>query len=118
MISRRGFFFIGAAILGVIAVSFWGSNYPSRVTIINASGAPLHDVVLEASNQRIELGTIDNGATRSSEIRPGDRLVIRFDEKRWTSTEKLEPAQSLVLFVYPNARIEQRSKIGTINGNS
>ena len=113
MISRRGFFFIGAAILGVIAISYWGSNYPARVTIINASGAPLHDVVLEVKEQRIELGTIENGATRSREVPSGATVVIRFDEKRWTSSEKLEPAQSLVLFVYPNGRIEQRSKIGS-----
>jgi len=118
VISRRGFVFIAVAILGVVAVSFWATNYPARVTIINASGAPLHNVVLEEKDERIELGTIENGATRSSEVRPGAQLVIRFDEKRWTSSEKLEPAQSLVLFVYPNGRIEQRSKIGSINGSS
>jgi len=112
VISRRGFIFIGVAIVGVIAVSYWGSNYPSRVTIINASGATLHNVTLEVKDERIELGTIENGATRSSEIHPGAPLVVHLDEKRWTSGEKLEPAQALVLFVYPNGRIEQRSKIG------
>lgn len=118
MISRRGFVFIGVAILGVIAVSFWATNYPTRVTIINASGATLHRVTLDVKDQHIDLGAIENGATRSSEMHPGDRLVIHLDEKTWTSDDKLEPAQSLVLFVYPNGKIEPRSKIGTINGNS
>ena len=115
MIRRRWIYFIGAALLGVLAVAYWGGNYPARVTIINASGVELHDVTLTTPSERVDLGTIENGATRSATMRPSDTLEVRFGDKRWTSDEKLTPAQSVVLFVYPEGRIERRSKLGTIN---
>lgn len=115
MIRRRWLYFIGAAFLGVLAIAYWGSNYPARVTIINASGAALHDVALSTPGEQIDLGTIENGATRGATLRPGDVLEVRFSDKHWRSDEKLTPAQSVVLFVYPEGRIERRSKLGAIN---
>src|SRR5438270_5507466 len=58
MFSRRSLYFVAAAIAGVFIVSQWAMTYPSHVTIINTSGAPLRNVTLESSNQRIALGTI------------------------------------------------------------
>lgn len=115
MISRRWLYFIGAGFLGVLAIAHWGSNYPARVTIINASGVPLERVVLETEHERGEVGTIENGATRNVQLRPGEKVTVRYGSKRWTSEQQLTPAQSLVLFVYPEGRIEPRSRLGTIN---
>src|SRR5438067_15106 len=105
MFSRRSLYFFAAAIAGVFIVSQWAMTYPSHVTIINTSGAPLRNVTLESSNQRIALGTIANGATRTATIRPGGTLEIRFDDKHWTPVDKLEPAQAVVLSVRPNGRV-------------
>ncbi len=115
MIRRRWIYFIGAAFLGVLAIAHWAGNYPARVTIINASGATLDNVSVETPDERIDLGAIDNGVSRSAALRPGERVIVRLGEKRWTSDDKLTPAQSLVLFVYPNGRIVPRSKLGAIN---
>lgn len=115
MIRRRWIYFIGAAFLGVLGVAHWADNYPSRVTIINASGATLEHVTLETAKEQIDVGTLYNGASRTTSLRPGEVVTVRLGDKRWTSEEKLTPAQSLVLFVYPNGRIEPRWKLGTIN---
>ena len=114
MIRRRWIYFIAGAFLGVLGIAHWAANYPARVTIINASGAPLPNVVVETPDDRIDLGAIDSGASRTASLRPGARVDVRLGDKRWTSSEPLTPAQSLVLFVYPNGRIEPRTKLGTI----
>lgn len=115
MIRRRWIYFIAFAFLGVLGVAHWAGNYPARVTIINASGAALPNVTLATPREQIDLGAIENGVSRTTSLRPGDLVEVRLGDKRWTSDEKLTPAQSLVLFVYPNGRIEPRSKLGTIN---
>ena len=115
MIRRRWIYFIGTAFIGVLAIAYWAGQYPARVTIINASGQSLPTVIVETPDDQIDLGAIASGRSRSASLRPGQRIDVRLGAKRWTSEEKLTPAQALVLFVYPNGRIEQRSKIGTID---
>ena len=106
MTNRPVLWFAGATILGVIAMAHWAGRYPARVTIINASGSAVANVTLVAANQKIEIGRIENGATKTASLDPGESFELRYDAKSWTSHEKLTPAQAIVLFVNAAGRIE------------
>jgi hypothetical protein len=114
MISRPLLWFIGLGVVVLLALAWWGSRYPARVTIINVSGAALRDVEIRSGDQSVAAGTIVNGRTRSVTLEPGDTVVVHFGHTTWRSAEALTPARSMVLYVGPGGRVEERSRLGQI----
>ncbi|MEK6374279.1 MAG: hypothetical protein AABO58_16450 [Acidobacteriota bacterium] len=114
MISRPLLWFIALAVAVLLALAWWGSRYPARVTIINVSGGALREVEIRSGDQRVAAGTIANGRTRSVALEPGDTVVVHFGRTTWRSAEELTPARSMVLYVGPGGRVEERSRLGTL----
>lgn len=115
MLSRRLLWFIAAAVMVLLALSWWGRRYPARVTIINVSGTALREVEIRSGAQTVAAGTIANGRTRTVALEPGDSVVIHFGRTTWRSAEELTPARSMVVYVGPGGRIEERSRLGSLN---
>lgn len=105
MISKRLLLFIGATLAVLLALSWWGSRYPARVTIINSSGALLPEVEVRSGTQRVTTGAIQNGGSRSVTLEPGNEVVIHFGQTTWRSPDALTPAQAMVLYVRPNGTV-------------
>ena len=115
MISKPLLYFIVIAVLIILGLAWWAGNYPARLTVINNSGVDLATVTVESKRQHVDLGTIINGGAKSASLDPGDRVTIRYGDKRWTSDAKLTPAQSMIAYVTPNGKIELRSRLGTLS---
>src|SRR5437899_2029247 len=105
MISKRLLWFIALAVVGLLALAWWGHRYPARVTIINVSGLALREVEIRSGEQRAMMGTIPNGGTRSVALAPGDAVAIHFARTTWRSSEELTPAQAMVLYIAPEGRV-------------
>src|SRR5437764_2450224 len=111
MISKRLLWFIGAALAALLAMAWWGHRYPARVTIINVSGVALREVEIRSGQQRAMTGTIPNGGTRSVALMPGDEVSIHFARTTWRSPEELTPVRAMLLYVGPEGRVEERSRL-------
>ena len=112
MISKRLLWFIAIAVAALLALAWWGRRYPARVTIINVSGVGLRGVEIRSGEQRVMAMTIPNGGTRSVALAPGDAVTIHFGRTTWRSSEELTPARAMVLYVGPEGRVEERSRLG------
>ena len=115
MISRPLLWFIALALLAILGISFWAGNYPARVTIINNSGADLTGLTLTSSAEHVTVAPVLNGSARTAQLRPGGKVTIRFGSTSWTSADDLTPGRSLVVYVFPDGRIEARPKLGALN---
>ncbi len=114
MISRKVLWFLALALAGVMAVTWWAGRYPARVAIINQAGA-LRNVTLYAGDEAFEIGEVQRGGTRTVVIPSGRLLTLRYTtsvERTWRSQKPASPAQSIVLTIRPNERVEVRSAIG------
>lgn len=105
MISKRLLLFIGATLVALLALSWWGHRYPARVTIINASGAPLRDVEIRSGAQRVNTGPIPNGGSRTVSLEPGDSVTLHFGRTTWRSPNELAPAAAMVLYIGPDGTV-------------
>jgi hypothetical protein len=101
-------------VLAIVGITFWARGYPSRVTIINNSGAEIDNVTIDSGAQRVTIPSIANGAATSVTLGPGSDVSVRFASIHWQSSARLGPARAMVVYVYPDGRIEERSKIGSM----
>jgi hypothetical protein len=44
--------------------------------------------------------------------RTGDEVTIHFARTTWRSSEELTPARAMVLYIGPEGRVEERSRLG------
>jgi len=114
LIPKGLLWFIGAALVVLLALSWWGRRYPARVTIINISGTTLREVEIRCGDQRVAAGSIPNGGTRSVSLTPGAVVTLHFAGRTWTSPEDLTPARAMVLYVGAGGRVEERSRLGRL----
>ncbi|HSP16050.1 MAG TPA: hypothetical protein VLV78_14995 [Thermoanaerobaculia bacterium] len=101
MISRKLLWFIGLALAGVLAVTWWAGSYPARVVVVN-QGALARDVRITTAGQEFPIGNLRPAGTRVVTIPSGDFVTIDFEASRhrtWRSPEKIVPAQSLTVFI-------------------
>ena len=101
MISRKLLWFIGLALAGVLAVTWWAGSYPARVVIIN-QGTIARAVKVTTAGQEFLIGDLRPAETRVVTVPSGDFVTIEFDasrHRRWQSAEKIVPAQSMTLFI-------------------
>ncbi|HYS52480.1 MAG TPA: hypothetical protein VER58_01785 [Thermoanaerobaculia bacterium] len=83
-----------------LVVRFTGS--PSKLTLVNASGAEVSSVIVASGDQRMDLGAIANGEVRKIDLVPGKPLRIEytFEQRRvWTNSEPLTAFQFLTVFI-------------------
>jgi hypothetical protein len=107
MISKRLLWLIAITLAALLALAWWGSRKPARVTIINASGAELRDVEVRSGEQRVSTGAIPNGASRSVTLTPGETVTVHFGRTTWRSADELTPARAMVLYIRPGGAVTQ-----------
>jgi hypothetical protein len=101
VISRKLLWFIGLALAGVLAVTWWAGSYPARVVVINQGGFA-RAVTVATRGQEFRIGDLRPAETRVVSIPSGDRVTIEFENakpRRWQSAEKIQPAQSMTVFI-------------------
>lgn len=108
MISKRLLWFLAIAVATLVVLAWWGKRYPSRVTIINASGVALQDVEIRSGEQRASTGPIPNGGSHSAAFAPGETVTIHFGRTTWRSPRELTPAGAMVVYVRPEGRVTTR----------
>src|SRR5437660_8219237 len=81
---------------------------PSKLTLVNASGAEVSSVIITSGNQRMNIGRIANGEVRKVDLAPGKALRIEytFEQPRvWTNAEPLAGFQFLTVFIGPDKKL-------------
>lgn len=117
MISKGLLWTIFLGVIGVVIVAWHMGTLPARVVIINQSGAPLRNVVVDAGGSRYEIGGLDNGESRRIAIDPAEELRLTFSgtaDRIWTAPDPLTAGQSLVVYVTPGDHIVSRNRIGAL----
>lgn len=107
MISKTLLWIIALSVLGLLAVSWWGSTLPARVVIINQAGT-LRDVSVSIGDETLQIGELRRGESRAFSLRARGtvRLVYTASSRRtWQSHEQLRAGQSMVLTIRPNERV-------------
>lgn len=118
VLSRKVLWSIGLGIVGVLIITWHVGSLPARVVIINQSGNPLGNVVIDADGARYQLGNLGNGESRRISITPAEHVRVTFRttaDRSWNSPEPVTAGQSLLLYVTPGDRIVARNRIGTYN---
>ena len=108
MISKKLLWLIALSVAALLALAWWGSRYPARVTIINASGVALRDVEIRSGGQRASTGPIPNGGSRSVTLAPAETVTIHFGRTTWRSPDELTPARAMVLYIGPEGEVTTR----------
>lgn len=95
---------LAAALVILLYVLLRSGEIPARVTLINASGTALTDVVLTGGNRSVSIALLHNGETHTATLQSGAHVVITFRGEaaarhRWTSPEPLSPYKAMVLTV-------------------
>jgi hypothetical protein len=101
VISRKLLWFIGLALAGVLAVTWWAGSYPARVLVVNQGPIARH-VKITTGGQDFPIGDLRPAETRVVKIPSGDFVTVECDSSRhlsWQSPEKAVPAQSLTVFL-------------------
>jgi hypothetical protein len=114
VISRGLLWFIGLALLALLATTWWGSRYPATVLVMNQA-ATLRDVTLTTSGRAVAIGELRRGESRSVRVPSGDYITLDFRSSRqrhWTSIEKTNPAQSVAITISPEERVGVKSGLG------
>jgi len=81
---------------------------PSKLTLVNASGAEVSSVIITSGDQRMDIGRIANGEVRKVDLLPGKTLRIEytFEQPRvWTNAEPLAGFQFLTVFIGPDKKL-------------
>ena len=81
---------------------------PSKLTLVNASGAEVSSVIITSGDQRMDIGRIANGEVRKVDLLPGKTLRIEytFEQPRvWTNAEPLAGFQFLMVFIGPDKKL-------------
>lgn len=115
MIPRALYWFIVVMMLAILAVVMWAGHYPARVTVINASGTTLENVIVESGSESNTIPSIANGSASSLKLDSGNPVTLKAQSIRWTSPDRMTPGRSLVLYILPDGKVEARSKIGTMS---
>lgn len=87
---------------------------PARVVVINQSGVGIGDVTVTHDSGRVQLGPIDNGATRRLGVPPTASLRLTFRKGTthvWSSPKGLSSGQSMILYVTPE-NVIARDRLG------
>jgi hypothetical protein len=101
VISRKLLWFIGLALAGVLAVTWWAGSYPARILVVN-QGAVARGVKISTGGQEFPIGDLRPAETRVVKIPSGDFVTVECDSSRhlsWRSPEKTVPTQSLTVFI-------------------
>jgi hypothetical protein len=118
LISRKVLVSIILGVAGVLIMTWHMGRFPAHVVIINQSGMTLTRVTLDAGRTHFDLGTLGNAETRRFSVDPSPKVTLRFHttaDHEWNSTGPLTAAQSLVLYVTPEQRVEARDRIGNFS---
>lgn len=101
----------------MLLVTWHMAALPARVVIINQSGTPLGNVVIDTAENRYEVGSLGNGESRRITIEPAQHLRLTFSDSAdrvWSAPEPVTAGQSLVLYITPGGHVLQRNRIGTL----
>ena len=101
MLSKKVIWAAALAFIGLLVVAQWAGSYPARVVILN-QGGNVANVVVTAAGNRVEIGPLRSGETRTLKIESGDYVIVEYDasrHRRWQSPDKIAPAQSLILTI-------------------
>jgi hypothetical protein len=112
VISRKVLFSILLGVAGVLIMTWKIVRIPAHVVIINQSGTAMQNVAIETDNGRIEIGTLQNAESRRVAVDPTAHFRLRLAGGGWTSAEPLTAAQSVVLYLKPDGRVESRNRLG------
>lgn len=118
MFSRRMIISLALGFIAALAVLWHITNVPARVTIVNQSGRTVRDASLQSGRQTITLRPLRNGESRVLSISGGARvtLVLSTEPRRsWTSEHAIRPAESLVLYLLPQGKVDARNRLGTFS---
>ena len=113
MLSRKVLASIILGIAGVLIMTWKIVRIPAHVVVINQSGTPLTHVAIETDGGQIQLGSLNNAESRRLSVDATSTLRLRYSDRGWTSPEPLTAGQSVVLYVMPDGRVEERRKLGT-----
>lgn len=117
MISRRVVWSIVIGVAAVLIMTWRMASFPARVVIINQSGTAITRVSMKTENGQLDFGTIQNGESRRVSIDPTPSLQLTFHSDAghtWRAAEAVTAGQSVVLYVTPDNRVVQRSRIGSL----
>ena len=109
---RAIYWFVVVVMLAVLGAIMWSGRYPAHLTIVNNSGTDLTNVTVESHGDVVTIPFIANGSASSVKIDTGGLVTFRAGPIRWTSPEKLTVGRSLVIYVFPDGKVEARGTLG------
>lgn len=113
--SRKVLIPLAVALLAVLIMTWHSTGLPAHVVVINASGAPIENVIVAAGDARIEVGSMRNNETRRLAVPSGRILSLSFHgvrDKKWEMAEELTAGRAVVLYVTPGDHVDARDRIG------